>query len=190
MADWGGELFLMRVLFWLGFWEVKIIKVALSLRHFTQKNNASNLWREVMDSVEAIWQGLRPAIGNGRSTLFDVPVGWWEAVIGRGDIITKIGCPLLKGYWLIGWRVWMAMRAFWLLPAKILQKIAFLTFMEAYDHGLLFWGPSKSCEFTIKSALHIIHNESHLKRDPVWWIVWHSKNIPRIQMFFWAMTSY
>ncbi|KAJ8437308.1 hypothetical protein Cgig2_022707 [Carnegiea gigantea] len=103
----------------------KKCQVRIELEAFHSKNNASNVWREVMDSVKALRQGLRPAIGNGRSTLFDIP---------------------------------------------------------AYDHSLLFWGPSKSCEFTIRSALHIIHNKSHLKRDPIWWIVWHSKNIPRMQM--------
>ena len=161
---------------------------------FKDKQNASNVWRGIMSSVDVVRKGVNMAVGNGHKTFF-----WHHRwVIDKPLLDVAIAEPPLmlqdatvREMWdrNSGWK-WEIFANF--LPKEELGKIASHELVEDEEVAdEIFWNGAPSGGFTLASALKIIRNDLEGDVDEVrgWKCMWRVEVPQRVRFFLWLASQ-
>ncbi|KAL2941999.1 hypothetical protein RDABS01_030349 [Bienertia sinuspersici] len=133
---------------------------------FKASSNCSNLWKGIVANAPFVMQGSQVAVGNGQTTLF------WNHKWATNHPLIEFwaGNGIASEY----------------LPLSALKQIQ--AHEVSYQNDLsdaLFWNAGPNGNFSIKSSLSIIRNDSHSNPDPHWGLVWSAVAQNRGRFFIW-----
>lgn len=142
------------------------------------------VWRHILKLRDMARMRLKYFIGNGKSTSL-----WYDNWHPKGPLISVYGdriiydaglanntmvCDVVEGE---NWR-WPVANSWALMDMR-----KSITFDPSFEEDKIWWIPSSSGQFTIKSAWE----ETRKRKDKVEWynLVWFPKAIPRYAMILW-----
>lgn len=167
----------------------KYCKGRCDIDMFTSKSGASNVWRGITENSRLLCEGLKMAVGNGRSTLF-----WnhaWATDKPLSNHVLQPIPPELAGATVdemwdhsTGWK-WDTIAPFLHQDTlKLIQAFELKNDPEMAD--LVYWKDAKQGKFSIRSAFSLMRHDSDTLDEKCWEAIWNAPVQQRIRAFMWV----